>query len=41
MRQGIHSYAGNGSIDKLIGVEGNKESIASDESIEFDDCMII
>ena len=36
---GIHSYGGNGGLDKLIGVNGSNESIAADESVEFDDVM--
>ena len=36
---GIHSYCGNGGVDKLIGVEGSNVSIAADESVEFDDVM--
>lgn len=34
---GIKSYAGNGGIDKIIGVDGDFESIEADEDVEFDD----
>lgn len=38
---GIRSYIGNGGDDKLIGVEGNTETITEDESPIFDDFMLI
>lgn len=34
---GICSYCGNGGIDKLIGVDGEYDTIEADESVEFDD----
>lgn len=34
---GIGSFAGNGGIDKLIGVYGSRESIDADNDVEFDD----
>lgn len=37
---GIHSYYGNGSDDKLIGVAGDGDTIMADEDIEFDDYFI-
>lgn len=37
---GIRSYLGNGGNDKLIGVEGDGESISADESVTFDDFLI-
>ena len=30
---GIHAYCGNGGVDKLIGVQGSKETIASAKQI--------
>lgn len=35
--RGIHSYAGNGGDDKLVGVEGESERIFADEPPVFDD----
>lgn len=37
---GIGSFAGNGGIDKLIGVCGSQESIAADGDVEFDDYVV-
>lgn len=37
---GIGSFAGNGGIDKLIGVCGSRESIDADNDVEFDDYMV-
>lgn len=34
---GIKAYAGNCGIDKIIGVDGDYESIEADEDVEFDD----
>lgn len=34
---GVHSYAGNGGLDKLIGVSGSNETINVDSQVEFDD----
>lgn len=34
---GIQSYAGNGGLDKLIGVDHDHDSIAADEDVEWDD----
>lgn len=36
---GIQACAGNGGLDKLIGVYGDNETIAADEGVEFDDFM--
>lgn len=36
---GIHEYIGNGGYDKLIGVEGDEETIAADEPVEWADFM--
>lgn len=33
---GIHSFCGNGGMDKLIGVSGTHESIEIDGEVEFD-----
>lgn len=35
---GVNAYCGNGGMDKLIGVEGDHESITVDGNAEFDDC---
>ena len=35
---GVNSYCGNGGTDKLIGVNGDNESISCDCDVEFDDC---
>lgn len=32
---GIHSFAGNGGFDKIIGVSGSRESIEPDDWPEF------
>ena len=37
--RGIKSYLGNGGDDKLIGVDGETETIAADEDPVFDDFM--
>lgn len=36
--RGVKEYAGNGGVDKLIGVKGDNESITVDGNAEFDDC---
>lgn len=36
---GIMAFAGNGGTDKLIGVEGEGETISADEAPVFDDYM--
>lgn len=36
---GIGAFAGNGGVDKLIGVHGGADTIAADEPVEFDDCV--
>lgn len=33
---GVHDYAGNNGLDKLIGVEGDTEWIEADGMVEFD-----
>lgn len=35
--RGVKEYAGNGGIYKLIGVDGDNESITVDGNVEFDD----
>ena len=35
--KGVHDYAGNGGLNKLIGVAGSNESIEADGEPEFDD----
>lgn len=35
--QGVSSFAGNGGIDKLIGVNGEKDTIDADNEVKFDD----
>lgn len=37
--EGINSYCGNGGDDKLIGVEGEYETIAADNYVVFDDAQ--
>ena len=37
--EGIDSYVGNGGDDKLIGVEGENETIAADDYVVFDDAQ--
>ena len=37
---GIHAYFGNGGDDKLIGVDGDCDTIAVDEEVIFDDYFI-
>lgn len=34
---GIGAFAGNGGIDKIIGVYGSHDTIDADEEVEFDD----
>jgi hypothetical protein len=36
---GVHSFGSNGGADKLIGVEGENETIDADEPIVFDDVL--
>ena len=36
---GIMAFVGNGGMDKLIGVEGEGETISADEAPVFDDYM--
>ena len=38
--KGIKSYMGNGGDDKLIGVDGETETIMADEAPIFDDFML-
>ena len=35
--QGISSFCGNGGMDKLIGVNGEDDTISADEPVSFDD----
>lgn len=35
--RGVFEYVGNGGYDKLIGVEGENETITIEGSVEFDD----
>ena len=37
----LTEYVGNGGYDKLIGVDGNDESVAANENIEYDDCEVL
>ncbi len=37
--EGIDAFAGNGGLDKLIGVHSGTDSISADEEVEFDDFM--
>ena len=37
----LTEYCGNGGIDKLIGVEGDDESVAADGYIEYDDIEML
>lgn len=34
-------YAGNGGAGKIIGVDGEDQSISADGEIEYDDCELI
>lgn len=34
---GVHQLVGNGGVDKMIGVDGDEDTIMVDESVEFDD----
>ena len=34
---GIEAYVGNGGYDKLIGVEGDEETISDDGYLDWDD----
>lgn len=36
--KGVKEYAGNGGCYKLIGVDGDNESITVEGNTEFDDC---
>jgi len=38
---GISSFFGNGGTDKLIGVNGDNESIFADEPVQFDDVLMM
>lgn len=33
----LTEYCGNGGYDKLVGVDGSDESVAADDTIEWDD----
>lgn len=37
----LDEYAGNGGIGKLIGVDGEGESVSADDIIEYDDLDVI
>lgn len=37
----LTEYCGNGGYDKLVGVDGNDESVAANENIEYDDCEVL
>ena len=37
----LTEYCGNGGYDKLVGVDGSDESVAANESIEYDDCEVL
>ena len=36
-RRCLDAYAGNGGMDRLIGVDGEDESVSADEEIVYDD----
>ena len=37
----LHEYCGNGSYDRLIGVENDGESVAADGEIEYNDIELL
>lgn len=37
----LESYVGNGGMDKLVGVDGDDESVAVDENIYYDDIELL
>lgn len=39
--QGVSSFAGNDGTDKLIGVNGEKDTIDADNEVEFDDFELL
>lgn len=36
-RNTLDAYVGNGGVGKLIGVDGDEESVSADDEIEYDD----
>lgn len=34
-------YCGNGGYDKMVGVDGDDESVSADDNITYDDCEVI
>ena len=39
LERNLEAFVGNGGMDKLIGVEGEGETISADEAPVFDDYM--
>ena len=37
----LTEYCGNGSFDRLVGVEEDGESVAANNDIEYDDCELL
>lgn len=37
----LTEYCGNGGYDKLVGVDGDAESVAADDKIEWDDIEVL
>ncbi|MDD3231445.1 MAG: hypothetical protein PHE09_19870 [Oscillospiraceae bacterium] len=37
----LNAYCGNGGTDKLIGVDGDEQSVNADEEIEYDDIELL
>lgn len=35
-RNTLNAYVGNGGMDKLIGVDGDEESVSADDEIKYD-----
>ena len=40
-RDSLTAFCGNGGLDKLVGVDGEEESVSADEEIEYDDVEYI
>lgn len=38
---GLTAYCGNGGIYKLVGVDGDEQSVKADEEIEYDDIELL
>lgn len=39
--EGVTSFCGNGGTDKLIGVNGEEDTIDADNEVEFDDYELL